>query len=534
MWAGGEPVAFWRHINERSTLLGSGVRPIHPFHWEIEFPEVYANATGGFDVIVGNPPFLGGTAISQRNGMPYFQFIASQFEGTRHHCDLVAYFFRRAFGLLKQNGCFGLVASNTIAQGDTREGGLLELVRRGATIVRATRRYPWPGEAAVVTSIVHVLKGPWTGIPRLDDESVDRISSFLIAGSVDEPPIRLVSNPYFSLGSKIYGQGFVFDDHDPKANSIALMRDLVADTVTRDRIRPYVGGEDLNDVPEPLARRFVIDLNDVMDEGGLNKFPTLRTVVEQKVKPERMKLGANPNNVPLKRQWWRYQAHRPALYGKLRHVKYALACSQVSKHLAFSRYPASMMFAHTAVVIPTDSNSVFGCVQSRIHEVWARFFASTLEDRLRYTPSDCLETFAFSANYSSDTLLEGGAAAYHDHRASLMISRNEGLTKTYNRFHDRAETARDIQYLRELHHEMDVVVLRAYGWNDLADHAAPEFLTEDTEPDHRYQGRLFWPAAFRDEVLARLLDLNARRAAEERAAGLAPTRAKSEDEMEDA
>lgn len=97
-----------------------------------------------------------------------------------------------------------------------------------------------------------------------------------------------------------------------------------------------------------------------------------------------------------------------------------------------------------------------------------------------------------------------------------------------------AETAPDIQRLRELHHEMDLAVLRAYGWDDLADRAAPQFLTEDTEPDHRYQGRLFWPAPFRDEVLARLLDLNAQRAAEERAAGLAPARGPADDDLEDA
>ena len=103
-----------------------------------------------------------------------------------------------------------------------------------------------------------------------------------------------------------------------------------------------------------------------------------------------------------------------------------------------------------------------------------------------------------------------------------MIARNEGLTKTYNRFHDPAERAPDIQRLRELHHAMDIAVLRAYGWGDLADRAAPEFLTEASEPDHRYQDRLFWPAAFRDEVLARLLDLNRARAEEERRLGLSP------------
>ena len=70
---------------------------------------------------------------------------------------------------------------------------------------------------------------------------------------------------------------------------------------------------------------------------------------------------------------------------------------------------------------------------------------------------------------------------------------------------------------------MDRAVSReAYGWNDLADRAEPIFLDETNEDDHTYQGRLFWPSAFRDEVLSRLLALNAERAAAERAAGLAP------------
>jgi hypothetical protein len=103
-----------------------------------------------------------------------------------------------------------------------------------------------------------------------------------------------------------------------------------------------------------------------------------------------------------------------------------------------------------------------------------------------------------------------------------MITRNEGMTKTYNRFHNPDEQSKDIVRLRELHAEMDRAVLRAYGWDDLADRAEPIFLDETNEDDHTYQGRLFWPSAFRDEVLARLLALNAQRHAEELRLGVAP------------
>lgn len=103
-----------------------------------------------------------------------------------------------------------------------------------------------------------------------------------------------------------------------------------------------------------------------------------------------------------------------------------------------------------------------------------------------------------------------------------MVARNEGMTKTYNRFHDGAETAEDIQRLRDLHAEMDRAVLEAYGWHDLAARAEPIFLDEENEDDHTYQGRLFWTSDFRDEVLARLLALNAERHAEEVRLGIAP------------
>src|SRR6266567_7484368 len=80
----------------------------------------------------------------------------------------------------------------------------------------------------------------------------------------------------------------------------------------------------------------------------------------------------------------------------------------------------------------------------------------------------------------------------------------------------------DIQCLRELHAAMDRAVLEAYDWHDLAARAAPIFLDETNEDDHTYQGRLFWPSDFRDEVLARLLALNAERHAEEVRLGIAP------------
>jgi hypothetical protein len=174
------------------------------------------------------------------------------------------------------------------------------------------------------------------------------------------------------------------------------------------------------------------------------------------------------------------------------------------------------------VVFAFQQSGAFALLQSRAHEIWAWFFASTLEDRLRYTPSDCFETFPFPLGFENDLNLGESGRIYHDHRAALMIARNEGMTKTYNRFHDPNDTDDDIRRLRELHAATDRAVLEAYGWHDLAARAEPRFLDEESEDDHTYQGRLFWPSDFRGEVLARLLALNAARHADEVRLGTAP------------
>ena len=182
------------------------------------------------------------------------------------------------------------------------------------------------------------------------------------------------------------------------------------------------------------------------------------------------------------------------------------------------------MFSHGLAVFSLDTYSAFCTIQSRLHETWARFFGSSLGDTLRYTPSDCFETFPFPDNWEYDTALEAAGRSYYEFRAELMTRRDEGLTKTYNRFHDLYEQSTDIEELRRLHTEMDGAVLRAYGWNDVP--TSCEFLLDyeiDQEASERKRKpyRLRWPDDVRDDVLARLIALNGRRAADEERAGVA-------------
>ena len=558
--------------DEVKTMRG-GKFSVTPFHWEIEYPEVFDRENPGFDGIVGNPPFLGGARISTTGGMRYFDYLTNLYEPAGHQCDLVGYFFRRAFSLLRKEAALGLIATNTIAQGDTRSGGLFPILAEGGCIYAATRRQKWPGIAAVIVSPVHISKHHSIVPAFLDGHPVERISAYLFPGKVDASPKSLLSSPYFSKGSQIYGQGFLFDDTDEAANPISLMLDVLAnESLAKARILPFVGGEELNEQPIIKPYRYAIYLSDIQTEEELAAFPRLSAIVRQKVKPERDELGSNPNNTPLKKRWWAYQAHRPELYKRLANRRLVLAHPEVGPYLGFQLLPTGWIYNKTMILFELEAFSAFAVVQSRMHEVWARTFGSSLKDDLRYTSSDCFETFPFPAGFEKNAAMETAGRAYYEFRAVLMQDLWLGLTEIYNLFHspdDEMQTRLEalyrkraasewrtaeavpadrspltlfatplvalaaVQRLRALHTAMDIAVLTAYGWTDLLPKCVCEFLLDyedDTSESSAEESgshkrkkpwRYRWPDETRDALLARLLKLNAERAEEERLAGVA-------------
>jgi hypothetical protein len=153
-----------------------------------------------------------------------------------------------------------------------------------------------------------------------------------------------------------------------------------------------------------------------------------------------------------------------------------------------------------------------------------------MKDDLRYTTSDCFDTFPFPEKWQEQTSLGIAAKAYYEFRAALMARNDEGLTETYNRFHHPDENDPEIVKLRELHAVMDHAVLDAYGWSDiqteckfLLDYDIDEEEWGDKKRPYRYR----WPDEVRDEVLALLLELNAERAKEEARSGAAVARRSS-------
>jgi hypothetical protein len=177
--------------------------------------------------------------------------------------------------------------------------------------------------------------------------------------------------------------------------------------------------------------------------------------------------------------------------------------------------PNNIILSQRLNVFLLDSWSAFAVLQSRCHEIWALFFGSTLEDRPVYTPSDCFETFPFPNNWDQNPRLEQIAAEYYQFRGDSMIRAQQGLTDTYNRFHNKAETDPDVFKLRDLHEKMDRAVLDAYGWTDfqprldfILDYREDEVEDDSAGSDRKKPWRYRWVDEDRDEVLARLLELN--------------------------
>jgi hypothetical protein len=522
-WLSGDDAAPPEDLVEIAEAMRRGKRPIVPFHWEIEFPEVFGRKNGGFDVFVGNPPFAGKNTLINSSMPHILDWLKAMHEGAHGNADLVAHFFRRAYSLLCDGGTFGLIATNTIGQGDTRATGLTWLRTNGATIFGARRRMKWPGVAAVIVSVVHVHKGAYRGAIVLDETPVDRITAFLFAAGPDDSPVPVAANAGRSfIGSYVLGMGFTFDDTNPEATPIAEMQRLIAsDPRNQEVIFPYLGGEELNTSPTHAHHRYVINFGERDESECRQRWPDLMRIIEEKVKPERLLQGDRG----AKEKWWQFIRVRNELAAAIRNLDCVITIARHQPNWCLSIQPSGSVFSEACVVVAEHSSVAFSLLQSRLHELWARFLGSSMKDDLRYTPSDCFETFPFPRAWESNATLEDIGKRYYDYRAALMVKNDEGLTKTYNRFHDPDERSADILELRRLHDEMDRAVLDAYGWSDLQPTCT--FLLDYEEEDDDDVGarrrkkpwRYRWPDDVRDLVLGRLLELNRVRAEEEKILG---------------
>lgn len=492
-------------------IIDSGLKPIVPtdyehwqcVHWPLEIPEVMEN--GGFDAIIGNPPFLGGQKLTGTMGKNVREWYVNTLAGgNRGSADLCAYFYLRSYSLMRKGAMLGLLATNTIAQGDTREVGLDRMVNAGFTITRSIQSKPWPVSSANLEyAAVWGIKGtvPDTIAKDCDGAEVVRISTLLEPhGRVMGNPVALKENQNISfIGCNIVGKGFIVTRNQ-------VNEWVKADSRNKEVLFPYLNGDDLNSNPDSSASRWVIDFNDRSEEKAKSYTAPYKHLF-QYVKPEREK---NHREV-YRDYWWQYAEKRPALRKAISALKEVLVLTRVSKVIVPVKIKTGIVLSDALVIFASNSYADQAVLSSSMHQYWAISRGSSLETRLRYTPSDVFETFPRPQN--TDALAAIGKTL-DEERREIMLRRQLGLTKLYNLVNDpdiSDSFDADVARLREIHRHLDETVMAAYGWSDVRlNHGFYE-----------YRKMIRWtvcPEA-RIEILDRLLEENHRRAKLEAAQG---------------
>ena len=483
----------------------------HCLHWPLAMPE--AMERGGFDAVIGNPPFLGGMKISPTMGQNLREWFVSVLAGNESgNADLVAYFFLRSFSLLNEYGTLGLIATNTIAQGSTRKVGLDQMVDFGFTITRAIRSRSWPSQGANLEfAAVWGTRGAVSPQVSMicDGESVPRISTLLEpVGRVEGRPERLIENSGIAFqGCIVLGKGFILE--------LEEAREWIAeDPRNAEVLFPYLNGEDLNSRSDCSSSRWVVDFNERGQEVARQYRLPWRHVFD-KVRPERVVKDAEkyPRMV---NEWWKYWNSRPAMRKAIADLSEMLVIARVSKTVMPVRVSTRQVVSEQVVVFATDSYSQQTVLSSSLHQYWAIIYGSTLGAGTRYTPSDVFETFP---RPDPTPELETIGRTLDTERREIMLRRELGLTKLYNLVNDpglEAGIDPDVDRMRAIHVELDAAVSAAYGWEDL----------DLTHGFHTYRKMTRWtvPPATRVEILDRLLEENHRRAAAEAAAAAASGR----------
>ena len=237
-------------------------------------------------------------------------------------------------------------------------------------------------------------------------------------------------------------------------------------------------------------------------------YPDPYAQVYREVKPERARNGDRRR----REIWWRFTRPTPELYAAITGLERVIVITRHTKTVMPVMVPTGQVMSDATVVFASGDTGMFALLSSAPHYWWAISRASTLETRIRYTPSDVFETLPLPEVTAEMRECGGRLDTF---RRELMLARTFGLTDVYNLVHDQGCVDADIAELREIHRAIDEAVVRAYGWDDLLV-AGLDHCFHETRQGPRYT----IAPAVRQEVLDRLLELNQERYTAEVAAGL--------------
>ena len=417
------------------------------------------------DVIVGNPPFLGGKLLRRGLGSDYVDALFCLYkERVPAEADLVTYWHEKARAMVEQGLVrrVGLLSTQGIRGGANRR--VVERIKKSGGIFFARSDDVWVVEgAAVHISFIGFDDGSEQRI-QLDGIPVTTINANLTAG-LDLTSVRRLRE---NLGIAFMGdtKGGAFDVPGDLATSWLDMPNPNAKS-NRDVLRPWVNGLDVTRRPRDM---WIVDFGIAMSHEEASLYEAPFEHIAKHVKPQRER----NRREAYARRWWLHVEPRSGMRRACAPLRRFIATPRVAKHRLFVWLGSRTLPDSQLIIFARDDDYFFGVLHSRAHELWSRGMGTQLrevESGFRYTPTTTFETFPFPTPTEEQTRQIARCAKRLDdlRRAWLFpagVSGSEPAGRTLTKLYNDSP-----MWLRNVHDELDASINLAYGWSHSADSA---------------------------------------------------------------
>ena len=485
------------------TAQVSVVKYINPS--EAEWPEA--------EYIVGNPPYLGARRIRLALGNEYLEALRGTYDTVPEHCDLVMYWWHKAAKKIRSSKAkrFGLITTNSISQSFSRKLIQYHASEKEPFSIRlAIPDHPWVDSsdgaavrvamtvcdgsqrAGVLKSVVEETTKKEGEIPVKLAEKTGQIFADLTVGVDTLRAEKLQANSLIcSVGYQLSGKGFVLSNEDARALGLGLSEEI------KEIVKPLVSGKD---IAQKARQNFAIDLFGLRIEEVRARFPQIFQQISLRVKPER-----EQNSVESARtNWWLWSRPRSEFRLALTGLERLIATPLTAKFRYFVFLDSHTICDSNCVMLALEDAYFLGVLSSRIHTIWSLRAGGRIGvgNDPRYLKERCFDPFPFpSSTAEQQTHMRELAESLDAHRKKQQeqhpsltmtdmynvlekLRSGEPLTKKEQTIHEQGL----VSVLQQIHDDLDAAVFDAYGW--------PTSLSDE-------------------EILERLVALNAERAAEE-------------------
>lgn len=489
------------------------------------------------EYIVGNPPFIGASTMRRALGDGYVDAVRKTWKELPESADFVMHWWHIAAEKVRaqQAKQFGFITTNSIKQTFNRRVMQVQMEAKNAlTLAFAIPDHPWVDSAdgaavRIAMTVGHADTGEGRLLQVRDEKSADNaqdeievnlgekqgvlFADLKVGANVSGAQSLSANRAISQEGIKLHGEGFIVSKDE--AITLGLGRTLGIEN----HIRDFRNGRDLSQRSRDLM---VVDLFGLTSDEVRDRYPSLYQHVVERVKPER---DLN-NRATYRDNWWLFGESRKEWRVISSSLINYFATVKTAKHRVFQKLDVNILPESKLIAIGSQSDVYLGVLSSRIHVLWSDSTGSNLGagNDPTYVKSKCFETFPFpDATPEQQEKIRDLAERLDAHRKRQQAQHPDlTLTGMYNVLEKLRSgetlTAKEktiheqglVSVLRELHDELDRAVFAAYGWGDLADKLVGLPGATTPLPDKSEA-----QAAAEEELLQRLVDLNAQRAAEE-------------------